>query len=226
MRLLIIEDEEDLALALKRGLEKSGYIADVALDGEDGLAQALIGSYDLIILDLNLPRLDGMAVLEAIRRQVPQQRVLILSARSTYEQRIAGLDGGASDYLCKPFDLGELMARVRSLLRRSYIQQAACLIAWGFCFDTVARTVAAPSGELMALPPKELAIFEYLMLNQGRPVSAERIIEHVWQDDDALFSNTVKVHISTLRKKLATHCGRDIIAWTRGGYMIVEEEPS
>jgi len=224
MRLLIIEDELDLLNALSKGLKKSGYLVDAASDGVEGLALAQISSYDLIILDLNLPGLDGLEILSAIRSKDFETRVLILSARTEISQRILGLDSGANDYLAKPFDFGELSARVRSLLRRSFRQENSMISFHGFCYDTIKRTLSASNGKTVNLSPKEISILEYLLLHRDTPVSMEQLVEHVWEGDESLFSNACKVHISTLRKKLSAYCGYDIIRWMRSsGYMIEEE---
>ena len=226
MRLLVIEDEDDLCHALKKGLQKSGYVVDTAKDGESGLELSQLGAYDLIILDLNLPELDGIELLRQLRRRDKKTPVLILSARTAVDQRILGLDEGANDYLVKPFDFGELSARVRSLLRRKFHQESTRIAFHGFVFDTVSRSVTIEEGEeSLVLSPKELSILEYLLLQRGTPTTMEQLISHVWQEDDSLFSNAAKVHVSTLRKKLATHCTREIITWVRGaGYIIREEE--
>lgn len=223
MKLLVIEDEADLCAALAKGLRKCGYLVDTSNDGLEGLEMAHINSYDLIVLDLNLPGIDGMDILTELRRDDLETRVLILSARTGIEQRIRGLDSGANDYLVKPFDFGELAARVRSLLRRSFSQENSVVEFFGMSFDTITRSVHTGDGETVALSPKELAILEYLLLRRGRPVCMEELIEHVWEDDSSLFSNAVKVHVSTLRKKLSAHCEGEIIRWVRGvGYVIGE----
>lgn len=224
MRLLVIEDELDLLNALAKGLRSSGYLVDTASDGTEGLYQTTLCRYDLIILDLNLPGMDGLDILKELRRTDLETRVLILSARSDISQRIEGLDGGANDYLVKPFDFGELAARVRSLLRRSFSQENSLIRFGGFCFDTIARSVSTEGGALLALSPKELSILEYLLLRRGRPVSMEELIEHVWEEDVSLFSNAVKVHVSTLRKKLAQHGSGDSIKWVRGAGYVMETD--
>ena len=226
MRLLVIEDEDDLCRALEKGLQKSGYIVDTAADGECGLELSQLSTYDLIILDLNLPKLDGIGLLQQLRKADKQTPVLILSARTAVQQRILGLDEGANDYLVKPFDFGELSARVRSLLRRKFHQESTRIAFHGFIFDTVSRTVTFAGEESpLVLSPKELAILEYLLLRRGKPTTMEQLIGHVWQEDDSLFSNAAKVHVSTLRKKLAVHNPGEIITWMRSaGYIIREEE--
>lgn len=224
MKLLIVEDEEDLANALKRGFQKAGYAVDVALDGGEGLELYGVNSYDLILLDLNLPVLDGLEVLKAIRKRDKLQRVLILSARSAVENRIEGLDLGANDYLAKPFDFGELSARVRSLLRRSFLQESSVVHCGLITLRTDLKQLEA-GGKPLETTAKEYALIEYLVLHAGKVVSAEELIEHVWDSEADFFSAAVKVHISNLRRKLKQACGRELIVTQRGqGYLIEKEE--
>lgn len=223
MRLLIIEDEQDILNALVRGFKKHGFAADAAADGPAGLLLYSLNDYDLIILDLNLPGMDGIDILKQIRRTDKDQKILILSARTTYSERILGLDLGANDYLVKPFDFGELYARVRNLLLRSFTQQPAVLHFGEMTLDTSKRQVCTPGGNILDLSPKEYGILEYLLVNPNTPIPAEELIEHVWHEDGALFSNAVKVHISTLRKKLFAHAGKNIIKHIRGAGYLIEE---
>lgn len=221
MKLLIIEDEEDLLLALRRGFEKKGYAVDTAADGCDGLELIFVNNYDLIILDLNLPGMDGLEILQKVRENDLKQKVLILSARSDYGQRIEGLDLGANDYLVKPFDFGELEARVRSLLRRSFTQNNVVIRFDRFSLDTCAHQLYTEDDERIDLTPKEYSILEYLLLHRGKAVSAEELIEHIWLSDDNLFSNAIKVHVSALRKKLGAYTDKELITNMRGaGYCI------
>lgn len=223
MKLLIIEDEEDLANLLARGLRSLGYIVDIAIDGREGLELFFINEYDLVVLDINLPSMDGRLILDEIRKENEECKVIILSARSDYSQRIDGLDRGANDYLVKPFDFGELTARIRSLLRRNFIQKNVRLKHDNIILDTALRCVYSCNNEQIKLSPKEFALLEYLIINKGRVISAEELIEHVWDSDEDMFSNAIKVHISTLRKKLSHYCKNDIILNIRGeGYVINE----
>ncbi|MGL4337210.1 MAG: response regulator transcription factor [Turicibacter sp.] len=224
MKLLIIEDEEDLIKALSIGLKKSGYIVDTAMDGQEGLDLTYINQYDLIVLDLNLPTLDGLDILTEIRKRDKEIKIIILSARTEYTQRIEGLDRGANDYLVKPFHFGELVARIRSLLRRNFTQEAVLLTCSGIYLDTAKRTAYTKDDQRIDFSPKEFAILEYLLMNKGRAISGEELIEHIWHSDVDMFSNAVKVHMSTLRKKLKLYGEKDVLINIRGaGYLINEE---
>lgn len=224
MRLLIVEDEEDIQEALCYGLRKRGYAVDAAGDGVDAVGLCEVNDYDLVILDLNLPGLDGMDVLRQVRALGKPTKTLILSARSTIDDKIEGLDEGASDYLTKPFHFGELEARVRMLLRRAFIQAGADLTWGGLRLDTNGKT-ASFRGEPLELSMREFAILEYLMSNMGRPVSAEELLEHVWDSETDPFTNQVKVYISTIRRKLSAFTSETVIRSIRGaGYVIDQEE--
>lgn len=225
MKLLLIEDEEDLNNTLAKGLRKVGYAVDTAIDGIDGLDLFYTNEYDLVILDLNLPSIDGIEILSKIRKDNDECKILILSARSNYEQRIKGLDEGANDYLVKPFDFGELNARIRNLLRRNFVQQSTKLTYENIIIDIASRAVYGDNNENIDIRPKEFAILEYLIINKGRVISTEELIEHIWANDDSMFSNVIKVHLSTLRKKLSQYCKKEIILNVRGvGYVINESE--
>lgn len=220
MRILIVEDEQDLCESIAKGLRLDGYEADTCFDGEEALEMASIESYDLIILDLNLPKLDGMEVLKSIRAEDNETNILILSARGGLQDKIEGLDGGANDYLCKPFHFEELEARVRSLTRRRVVQNNLVLECGEISLDTKARTVTAKNEEL-SLTRKELAILEYLILHRNHTVSQEELIEHVWDGSADAFSNSIRVHMSALRKKLRSALGYDPITNRVGqGYII------
>ena len=220
MKLLLIEDEQDLRNALQRGLIKRGYAVDAASDGAKGFEMACIYEYDLLILDLNLPSMDGLDILKELRKENKELRVLILSARSDVENRIVGLDFGANDYLVKPFHFDELEARIRSLLRRRFVQEDVRLTCGRVEVDT-ARRCAYENRILLDLTRTEFAILEFLMLNRGQPVSTEQLMEHIYDGEADLFSNAIKVHIHMLRRKLQS----DLIQNIRGaGYIILEEE--
>ena len=210
MHLLVIEDERALCETIVRSLRRLAYSVDYCYDGEEALALLGVERYDLVLLDLNLPKKDGMTVLRTLRQTDRETRVLILSARSEVEDKVQGLDAGANDYLSKPFHLAELEARVRSLTRRKFIQQDVCLCCGRLSFNTRSR-VATVDGQTLALTRKESGVLEYLLLHQGRPVSQEELIEHVWDGSVDSFSNSIRVHISALRKKLRAVLGYDPI---------------
>ncbi len=224
MRLLLVEDEWDLAAMVARGLRRSGYAVDLAEDGEEALVMFDVNAYDLVILDLNLPKLDGMEVLREIRRRNDRAKVLILSARSRIEERVLGLDSGACDYMVKPFDFIELEARVRALIRRDFIQKDSILRCGALALDMAAGKVEVGDCAL-GLTRKEFAILEYLMQNCGAVISAERLIEHVWDGEADPFSNSLKYHIYCLKKKLDQAGAAARIENIRGrGYLIRGDE--
>lgn len=202
MKLLIVEDEPSLLEALRKGFALKGFAVDTAADGEAALALYFGAEYDVIILDLNLPKLDGISVLREIRQDSPAAKVLILSARNEVEDRIVGLDSGANDYLGKPFHFGELEARVRALLRTDAFSSGTSLDCEDISVDTACRRVFL-SGQEVSLTPKEYGILAYLLLHKGQIISSETLLEHVWQGDVCEFSGgAVKVHINALRRKL------------------------
>ena len=220
MRLLVVEDERALCESIAKGLRLDGYEVDTVFDGEEAMDIISTDSYDLIILDLNLPGMDGLDILKNMRASDNETNVLILSARGGLNDKIEGLDSGANDYLCKPFHFEELEARVRSLTRRRTVQNNIVLECGEISLNTKTRTAFA-KGEEIALTRKELAILEYLILHQGRPVSQEELIEHVWDSSVDSFSNSIRVHISALRKKIRTALGYDPITNRVGqGYVI------
>lgn len=224
MKILIVEDEEKLCNSLAEGLRLKGYAIDVAGDGESADEKAFCEKYDLIILDLNLPKLDGFSVLENFRKENLDVPVLILSARDGIEDKVKGLDLGANDYLTKPFHFAELEARVRSLLRRKTVIENTVLSSGALCFDTVSRTVTA-AGHPVPLTTKETALLEYLLLHKGRVIKLEELIEHVWDSNADTFSNSVRVHMSSLRRKLKAQLGHDPICNIIGeGYVIREDK--
>ena len=209
MHLLVIEDERALCETIVRSLRRLAYSVDYCYDGEKALALLGVERYDLVLLDLNLPKKDGMTVLRTLRQTDRETRVLILSARSEVEDKVQGLDAGANDYLAKPFHLAELEARIRSLTLRQFTQQDVLLSCGGLTFDT----------------RKETGILEYLMVHQGRPVSQEELMDHVWDNSVDSFSNSIRVHISALRKKLRAVLGYDPIRNRIGeGYLMGGEE--
>lgn len=202
MRLLLVEDEQKIANALKRGLEQEAYAVDVAYDGQEGLNRALTGRYDLLILDRMLPNIsDGLDICRAVRREGNKQPILMLTARDGTRDRVEGLDGGADDYLVKPFSFEELLARVRALLRRpeqatDTVLRVADLELTPGAFD-VRRT-----GRRIELSRKEFALLEYLMRNPGRVLTKDQLIAHVWDFDADILPNTVEAFIAALRHKI------------------------
>lgn len=224
MKVLVVEDERTLAKTLAKGLGKLGYAVDCAYDGEEALELYELNAYDLMILDLNLPKKDGLEVLQSIRSRDLYFRVIILSARGSVDERVAGLDMGANDYLAKPFDFKELKARIRGLLLREFRQKDPRLACGNLEVDTMARTVCF-MGTPIPVTKKEYGILEYLILN-ARTVSAEELMEHVWDSGVDLFSNTLKFHMSSLRKKLEEAAAGQIeIVTVRGqGYYISSKE--
>ena len=224
MRILVVEDERLLCDGIAEDLELEKYTVDRCYDGADAHERLFVEPYDLVILDLNLPGMDGLELLRRIRSERPELRVLILSARAQLSDKVAGLDLGADDYLTKPFDLEELEARVRTLLRREFVQRAPLVQAGALDLDTVAREISV-RGDPLSLTPREFAILEQLMLCQGRWLSQEVLMEHVWEADANPFSNAVRMHISSLRKKLRERLGYDPIQTKIGqGYRLAGEE--
>ena len=222
MRLLIVEDEKELCDAIAKSLYTAGYEVDTCYDGDEALDYVLTEEYDLIVLDLNLPGRDGMDILRELRQDNDETKVIILSARSQITDKVEGLDAGANDYMEKPFHLQELEARIRSLTRRKFVQEDVCVRCGAIRFDTKKREAYAKDA-LLSLTRKESGILEYLLLNQGRPISQEELIEHVWDASVDSFSGSVRVHVSSLRKKLKSVLGYDpIINKVGEGYKITE----
>ena len=220
MHLLVIEDERVLCETIVRSLRRLAYSVDHCYDGDQALELLGTERYDLVLLDLNLPGKDGMTVLRTFRQRDRKTPVLILSARSEVKDKVEGLDAGANDYLSKPFHLAELEARIRSLTLRQFTQQNVLLTFKALSFDTRSRT-ATVNGQTLALTRKETGILEYLMVHQGRPVSQEELMEHVWDNSVDSFSNSIRVHISALRKKLRAALGYDPIRNRIGeGYLM------
>jgi DNA-binding response OmpR family regulator len=215
MRILVIEDEPDLLRVVARALREAGYAVDEAADGEEGLFKATSWDYDAIVLDLMLPRLSGWQVLEQLRRS-KKTPVLILTARDAVPDRVRGLDTGADDYLIKPFELSELFARLRALIRRSAGQAESVVTLGSVRIDTRARTVTL-DGQDIRLTAREYALVELLALRRGEVVTRTQIYEHLFDENDDSLSNLVEVHVSNIRKKL----GKDFILTRRGqGYVV------
>ena len=219
MRILLIEDEKRISGFIARGLEESGYTVDAAETGQAGLTMMTGATYELVILDLMLPDLDGFAVLEKIRLRKATQPVLILSARGNLEDRVKGLDLGADDYLVKPFAFVELLARVRALLRRGQSLPERLQVE-DLTLDCLRRKVNR-AGVNIELAPKEFSILEYLLRNKGRALSRTMIVEHVWEMDYTGLTNIVDVYIRHLRGKVDDDWPQKLIKTVRGiGYMI------
>lgn len=223
MRILLVEDERDLNYAMAKGLKKSGYAVDSAYDGEEALDLFHINAYDLILLDLNLPKIDGIDVLKEIRKEDLYVRIIIVSARTAIDERVLGLDLGANDYLIKPFDFKELEARIRTLLRMNYYQNPSILTVLNLSLNTNSKKVYIDDIEI-ELTRKEYSILEYLMLHKDRLVSNEELFEHIWDCEADEFSNTLKFHMHSLKKKLASVSDIEYITNKRGqGYRVREE---
>ncbi len=215
MRILIIEDEPDLLRSLAMALRDEGYAVDTATNGEDGAFNAESINYDAILLDVMLPKLDGWGVLERLRK-TKKTPVLMLTARDTSRDRVRGLDTGADDYLVKPFDLAELLARLRALIRRSSGQATTRIQIGEVTLDTATRTVTR-NNTPVELTAREYTLLEYLMIHRGEVVTRTALYEHLFDEDDSTLSNLLDVHVSNLRKKL----GHDFITTRRGhGYCI------
>ncbi|MGE7673159.1 response regulator transcription factor [Lysinibacillus sp. NPDC094403] len=224
MRILVVEDELDLQEAIAEGLRIVGYAVDVCSNGEDAYEMAYVENYDLIILDLNLPKMDGLKVLEKLREEKEELKVLILSARSSVSDKVKGLDIGANDYLTKSFDFAELEARIRNLLRRKFVQENNLLACGDVKIDLSKRIAFVDENELI-LTKKEFVLLEYLLLNQERVVSQEELIDHIWDVNADSFSGAIRVHIATLRKKLKALLDYDPIRTKIGeGYHITKSD--
>jgi len=225
VRILVVDDEADLVDALARGLRRDGYAVDTATDGEEALAKASWTPYDLVCLDLTMPGIDGLEVCERLRADPPEgvaPRVLMLTARDTLEDRIRGLDVGADDYLVKPFAFDELSARIRSLLRRDPGRSGAVLRVGDVELDT-ARHRAIRGDRALDLTAKEFALLRYFMSHPGEVISQERLLDHVWDEHADPFTNTVRVTVGTLRRKLSVDDEAPLLETVVGsGYRLVE----
>ena len=216
MRLLVVEDENDLSSVLVKEFEKEGYAVDLAIDGEKALSFAEVNDYDLVILDLNLPIIDGFDVLGRLQANHSLTKILIVTARVEVEDRVKGLDLGAHDYLIKPFHLKELKARVRALLRREFVTQDTVLCCGRLVLDT-AKHLAWCNNRQLNLTRKEFAILRYLLIQTGKVVSQEELLEHIWDESVNPFTNVVRVHINTLRRKLGDNTKNPVYIETLPG---------
>jgi two-component system, OmpR family, copper resistance phosphate regulon response regulator CusR len=216
MRVLVVEDFQLLRESICQGLREAGYAVDAAADGPTGLWQAQSGEYDVIVLDLMLPGLDGLSVLRRLREAGCASHVLILTAKDTTSDRVGGLDAGADDYLVKPFELAELLARVRALVRRQYKSKDPILKVMDMEINTATRTVRR-AGVCIALTPREYAMLEYMALRRGRIVTRAEIWKHVYDFNDEAASNVVDVYVVHLRRKIEMP-GQPRILHTRRGH--------
>lgn len=221
MRVLIVEDEVRLARNVAKALEETtSFAVDIATDGEDGRHQALSNPYDLIVLDLMLPKVSGLDILECLRRDGNRVPVLILTARDTTDDIIRGLNTGSDDYLTKPFDMGELIARCQALIRRNYDRPSPVVSVGPLSVDTSSRMVSFRA-QPVVLPAMEYRLLEYLVLRAGQIVTKEEIVEHLYDFNAENFSNVVEVYISSLRKKLDPGPAHRLIHTVRGqGYLV------
>ena len=220
MRILVVEDEKKLAGFMKKGLEEEGYALDVAHDGREGLLMALDGVYDLVILDINLPKMDGLSVLQEFRRQKGQTPVLLLTVRAAIEDKVLGLDTGADDYLTKPFSFQELLARIRALMRRPAAAASPLLRVADLTLDP-ARRVVFRGSEKIDLSTKEFALLDYFMRHPGRVLTRTMIAEHVWDYDFDPMSNIIDVYVTYLRKKIDSGREPKLLHTVRGvGYVL------
>jgi two-component system OmpR family response regulator len=216
MRVLVVEDEPDLQSVLAQCLREEGYAIDTASDGSEGLIKAKGVDYDAIVLDVMMPKLDGIGMLKKLREAGRTTAVLLLTARDALHDRVKGLDAGADDYLVKPFELSELLARLRALIRRSAGKASAQIVIGDLLLDTAAKQVLR-DGKAIALTAREYTLVELLAMHRGELVSRSMIYDHLFDEDDDSLSNLVDVHVSNVRKKL----GKGVISTRRGqGYMI------
>jgi two-component system OmpR family response regulator len=215
MRVLVVEDEPDLLASLLQAVREDGYAADGAADGEEGFYKAESSDYDAVVLDIMLPGIDGWEVLRRLRKIKPTP-VLLLTARDAVRDRVRGLDGGADDYLVKPFDVEELLARLRALIRRSASQPQPTLRIGPVEINTASRTVTLTGAEVI-LTAREYSLVEFLALHQGSVVTRTALYEHLFDENESSLSNLLDVHVSNIRKKL----GHDFITTRRGhGYCV------
>jgi DNA-binding response OmpR family regulator len=224
MRLLLVEDDSRIARFIAKGLREQSYAIDVVGAGEQALYQAAINTYDLVILDVMIPAPDGFAVCRELRKSGHRMPILMLTARDAVEDRIAGLDGGADDYLTKPFEFRELLARLRALIRRTGSLQAAKLVVADLIVDTVGQNVSR-RGQAISLTAKEYALVEFLARNAGRVVGRAEIAEHVWDEEFDPFSNLIEVYVNRIRRKVDSGFGKPLLHTRRGaGYVLAANE--
>lgn len=220
MRLLLVEDDARIARFVAKGLREQAYAVDVSATGDDALYQAAINTYDLVILDVMIPGRDGFAVCRELRKSGQRMPILMLTARDAVEDRINGLDSGADDYLTKPFEFRELLARLRALLRRSGELRPAKIAVADLVLDTAAQSVSR-NGQTVPLTAKEYALLEFLARNAGRVVGRAEIAEHVWDETFDPFSNLIEVYINRVRRKIDVDSAKPLLHTRRGaGYLL------
>ncbi|MFM9903228.1 MAG: response regulator transcription factor [Pyrinomonadaceae bacterium] len=222
MRVLLVEDDSRIAAFVARGLRENSYAVDVAADGDEAVYMASINTYDLFILDINLPKKDGFEVCSEIREAGNSKPILMLTARDAVDDRIVGLDTGADDYLTKPFEFRELLARLRALLRRQSEVRIPKIIIDDLEIDTISQNVRR-GGKQIDLTTKEYSLIEFLAFNKGKVVGREEISEHVWDDTFDPFSNLIEVYIKRLRKKLDEGHAVQLIQTRRGSGYILDD---
>lgn len=224
MRILLVEDEPAIAKFVRQGLTEAGYAVDAAEEGHEGLAYALAADYDAFVLDIMLPKMNGLDLLRELRRRGYKTPTLMLTARDTINNRVEGLDAGADDYLVKPFAFPELLARIRALLRRPPLQTGTVLRVGTIKMDTAKHEVNC-NGRLLDLRPREYAVLEYLLRHPNQVLTRTQISEHVWNFDSFNESNVVDVYIGYLRRKINEVCGGTTIHTVRGiGYCLSAED--
>ncbi len=223
MRILLVEDDKKIAGFITKGLQEENYAVDIFHNGEDGLYWALVNEYDLIILDIMLPQMNGLEICREIRRNQKNTPIIILTAKGSIEDKVKGLRIGADDYLSKPFSFDELLARIQALLRRSQEYQSQILTAADLELDVGSRRVSR-SGKEIILSGREYGLLEFLMRNKNKVVTETQIIEHVWDMNSELFTNVVNVYIHHLRKKIDEESSQKLIYTLRGrGYILKDE---
>ena len=202
MKILYIEDQKDIALPVIKVLKKKGYIVDYSEDGAIGQEMALVNTYDCIILDLNLPGIDGIQIAKKVKELKPDSNILMLTARTSLDNKITGFESGADDYLTKPFEILELIARINAIVRRNSTNNSIELTIGSFKLNAEKNSLIDTKNITIALSNKETGVLEYLIRNKNRVISSEELLEHVWDTNANIFTETVKTHIKTIRKKL------------------------
>jgi len=220
MRLLLVEDDARIARFVARGLQEQAYAVDVVANGDDALYQVEVNDYDLVILDVMIPGKDGFATCRSIRALGKRMPILMLTARDAVDDRITGLDSGADDYLTKPFEFGELLARLRALLRRPNELRPSRIVVGDLELDTASQT-AKRGNRFISLTAKEYALLEFLARNANRVIGRSEIAEHVWDESFDPFSNLIEVYVNRLRRKLGDDDGKPLLQTRRGsGYIL------